>query len=388
MTAARINSNPAFDRAIADYSRVDRETRFHRDRLSSGLRVNGGRDDGAHLSVSEGMRAQLGGLTEGTRNTEKALDLLRTAEGAMTEISSILLRMRELATQGTTDTLNDRNREAMDAEFNELKEYVDRIAKLASYNGQGLLSGFGNQIDDALSTALAAGSDTGIRRVGLASTPSGVYTFIDNPGDNTISLGNGVATQTVSLGAILDGELVAAGTTVAVNFDALGVQLVLAGDGVKGALGSYQDGDLDGKTLVVAEGTGGTFQLGSDAVEADRIEYDIKDMTIGAPVLNLQGVSVNTRDGSRLAMVKLDAAIDRVAGRRGDVGAVMNRLEHTLNFTEGSIEGVAASEATIRDADYAWESSALAKMQILQSLSQSAMVQSQVPVETVMSLIS
>lgn len=387
MTAARINSNPAFDRAIADFSRVDRQSRFHRDRLSSGLRVNGGRDDGAHLSVSEGMRAQLGGLTEGTRNTEKAMDLLRTAEGAMTEISTILLRMRELATEGTTDTLNDKNREALDAEFNQLKEYIDRIAKLASYNDESLLSGFGNEVDAALSTALATDGDTGVRRVNLASAMPGTYTFVDGTGDNEITLGNGVTTQTVALGAVMDGDRVAAGTTVSVNFDALGVDLVLAGDGVRGALGSYQDGDLDGRTLVVIDGTGGTFQLGSDAVAADRIEYDIEDMTIGAPVLNLDGVSVTTRDGSRAAMAKLDAAIDRVSSRRGSVGAVMNRLEHTLSFTEGSIEGVRASEATIRDADYAWESSALARVQILQSLSQSAMVQSQVPVQTVMSLI-
>ena len=66
----------------------------------------------------------------------------------------------------------------------------------------------------------------------------------------------------------------------------------------------------------------------------------------------------------------------------------MNRLEYTLNFTEGAIEGVTASESTLRDADYAWESSALAKQQVLASLSQSAMTQSQVPVQTVMSLLA
>jgi len=115
MNAARINSNPAYDRAISDYSRVQRTGRAHSQRLASGMRVNGGKDDGANLSVSEGMRAELGGLTEGTRNTEKAMDLLRTAEGGMNEISTILMRMRELATQGTTNTLNDRNREAMDS---------------------------------------------------------------------------------------------------------------------------------------------------------------------------------------------------------------------------------------------------------------------------------
>ena len=195
-------------------------------------------------------------------------------------------------------------------------------------------------------------------------------------------------TQTVSLGSILDGGKVADGTTVVVNFDSLGVEMVLAGADVKGAVGSYQDGDLDGRTLIVSDGTGGTFQLGSDAIAADRLEYDIKDMTIGAPVLNLNGISVNTRDGSRQALKRVDEAINRVASERGAVGAIMNRLEFTLNFTERAIEGVTNAESTLRDADYALETSDLAKSQILAQMSQSAMVNSRVPVQTVMTLIA
>ena len=73
-------------------------------------------------------------MTVGTRNAENALDLLKTAEGALNEISAILIRMRELSTESTTATLNDNNRAALGSEFNQLKEYIDRIAKLASYN--------------------------------------------------------------------------------------------------------------------------------------------------------------------------------------------------------------------------------------------------------------
>lgn len=388
MNAARINSNPAYDRAISDFSRVDRAGRAHRQRLASGMRINGGRDAGGHLAISEGMRAQLGGLTVGTRNAEKAMDLLRTAEGGMNEISSILLRMRELATQGSTDTLNDTNREAMDSEFNQLKDYIDRIARLASYNDQSLLSGFGNEVDQALSTALDAAADTGVRRVRLSSVEEGTYTFVDDGGDSEITLGNGVLSQTVSLGSLLNGDKVVEGTTIVVDFDSLGIVVVLAGDDVRGALGSYRDGDLDGTTLVVNDGTGGTFQLGSDPVAADRLEYDIKDMTIGAPALNLDTVSVSTSHGSRQALARIDAAIDSVARERGAVGAIMNRLEYTLNFTERAIESVTASQATLRDADYALEASGLAKNQILAQMSQTAMINSRLSVQTVMSLIA
>jgi flagellin len=352
------------------------------------MRINSARDDVGRLSISEGMRAEIGGLTEGTRNTEKAIDLLRTAEGAMGEINSILIRMRELATQATSDTLNDTNRDAVHSEFNQLKDYIDRIAKLASYNDQNLLSGFGNDLNDLTSTAIDALADNGIRRVKLSSVEAGTYTFTDSPADNSVTLSNGTISQTVEFGSIMDGDHVADGTTVVANFDQLGIEVVLAGQGVAKSQGSYTDGDLDGQTLVVEEGVGGSFQLGGDADIADRLDYDIKDMTVGGKVLGIEQLSVGSRDSSRHALAQIDGAINRMSKERGEVGAVLNRLQHTLNFTEGSIENVTASEGTVRDTDYSVESGLLAKGQILQDLSRSAMIQSQVPIDTVMSLLT
>lgn len=387
MPANVINNNVAFTRALSDFTRVDRESLIHREHLSSGERINSGRDGAGHLVVSEGMRAEIGGLTEGARNAEKAIDLLRTAEGAVNEINGILIRMRELATQASTATLNDKNREALDSEFNQLKEYVDRISKLASYNNQSLLSGFGNDVNDGASTAVAESVDTGVRRVTLTGATAGTYTFSDLQGDGTITLGNGTVTQTVDLGIRLEGGKVAEKTTAVADFDRLGISLVLAGEDVQGVAGSYVDGDLDGKNLVVETGTGGAFQLGSDSKLADRLEYDIDDLTVDGALLNIANLSVGTQNGARAAMGRIDAAIDRVSGLRGELGAVQNRLEHTVNFTESAIEGVIASESTIRDADFAFESSKLARTQMLRDLGMAGMLQSAVPVDIVMSLL-
>ena len=382
-----INNNIAFRRALSDFSKVDREGGVHREHLSSGERINSGRDGAGHLVVSEGMRAEIGGLTEGARNAEKAIDLLRTAEGGVNEINSILIRMRELATQSSTATFNDRNREALDAEFNQLKEYIDRIAKLASYNNQSLLSGFGNDVNDQISTAVADAVATGLHRVSLTGATAGTYTFADQQNDGTITLGNGIVTQTVDMGIRLDEGKVAEGTTVAADFDRLGITLTLSGDDVPGAAGAYEDGELDGKTLVVETGTGGAFQLGSDSKLADRLEYDIEDLTVDSPLLNIGALSVSTLNSARAALGRIDAVIDRVSSLRGELGAVQNRLEHTVNFTESSIEGVISSESTIRDADYAFESSQLARTQMLRDLSMAGMLQSNVSVEIVMSLL-
>ena len=176
--------------------------------------------------------AEIGGLTEGTRNTEKAIDLLRTAEGAMGEISSILVRMSELATQASTDTLNDTNREAVHSEFNQLKDYIDRVAKQASYNDQNLLAEFGHDVNNLTSTAIDALADNGIRRVKLSSVEAGTYTFTDSPADNSVTLSNGTTSQTIEFGSIMDADHVADGTTIVANFDQLGIEVVLAGQHV------------------------------------------------------------------------------------------------------------------------------------------------------------
>jgi len=306
----------------------------------------------------------------------------------MGEVSSILLRMRDISTESTTDTINDGNRAALDSEFNELKDFMDRIGKLTSYNGQRLLSGFGNTVDLDTSTAVTDSADTGVLRTTLASARGGTYTIEDAAGDGMITMRNGTESQTISLGSILDGDKVADGTTVIATFDSLGVSLTLAGAGVPNADGSYTDGDLDGKIVIVQEGVGGQFQLGGEGIAADRIEYDIKEMTASDPVLNIGSISIGTRASSRLALAQVDEAIDRVSRERGAIGAIVNRLQHTIGFSDRALEGVVASESTVRDADFALESSELARAQLLSDLSQSAMVQAGTPPNIALSLLT
>jgi flagellin len=385
--ALGINTNRAMLAAQTDFTRHSRDGFVRQERLASGQRINSARDDSARLTVSEGMRAEIRSLSEGNRNTEKAIDLLRTAEGGMNEVSAILVRMRELATQATTDTLNDSNREGLGAEFIQLNAEIDHIARQAAYNGQTLLSGFSNQINQDTSTALTTSATTGIVRTQLSAASTGTFTFADSPGDGNITLSNGIESQTLNLEVLLVGDQLARGTTTTLNFDRLGIQLELAGPQALGATGHYTDGALDGLTLEVEKGVGGAFQLGSDAIPADRLEYDIKDMTSGSPTLNLAGISIATRDGARGALAKIDAAINRSAGERGEVGALINRMGHTLEFSASAIENAQHSESSIRDSDFAAESSALARNQLLRQTNQAVMLQSRFNVEVLMGLL-
>ena len=109
-------------------------------RLSSGLRINSAADDASGLYVSEGFRSQISGMAMGVRNAEQGNNLLQVAEGTLNEVSSMLLRMRELAMQSANSTMNDQNREAIEAEINQLKQEIDRVAHSSQYNNQSILT--------------------------------------------------------------------------------------------------------------------------------------------------------------------------------------------------------------------------------------------------------
>ena len=115
--ALNFNNNISAEKTSSILGWIERDSQDRRARLSSGIAIN-----------------SLGGLTQGARNAENALDLLRTAEGGMNEISAMVIRMRELAVQSSSATLNNKNREAIEAEFNQLKGEIDRIVRVASCN--------------------------------------------------------------------------------------------------------------------------------------------------------------------------------------------------------------------------------------------------------------
>ncbi|HCK11744.1 MAG: flagellin [Gemmatimonadetes bacterium] len=346
------------------------------ERLSSGLRINRAADDAAGLSVSEGMRAEVSGFRQAVRNAEHGTNLIQTAEGALNEVSTILIRMRELAVQSASSTLNDNNRTALNAEVVQLITEMDRIANSTSYNGVSLLNGFGNAVSEtvAASTALASGT-TGIVDVSITGADAGNYVFIDDVNnDNQITLGNGVATQTIDIGPALDADgaaagVVATGSAIVANFDRLGIQLTLSGQRAQTlhapATDGYRDGELDGLTLTIDGGTGGSFQIGPDHGAVHRLEVNITDMRATGVNMNLGDVSIATLESSRSVISTIDLAIERTAAVRGDLGAIQNRLGFTIRSLENAVENVQASESTIRDADVAEEVSAFTRAQIL-----------------------
>lgn len=392
----RVNTNiPALNtRRMLNINNRDLKTRI--ERLSSGLRINRAADDAAGLSISEGMRGELTGLKQSVKNAEQATNLIQTAEGALNEVNAILIRMRELSVQSASSTVNDDNREAINAEYVQLNNEIDRIATVTSYNNTTLLTGYGNVVsgDATVSTALAS-TTTGVTNVQNSGAAAGTYVFTDTAGDNSITLGNGVATQTIDIGPALDtdgvGGVVATGSAIVANFDRLGIQLTLSGEkgaqGLNPATDGYRDSDLDGTQLVVGQGTGGTFQIGPNDGAVHRIEINIEDMRASGSVLNLSSTSVSSLSGAQSSIETIDLAISTVAQQRGDLGAFQNRLAFNIRANENTIENIQASESSIRDADVATEVSAFTRAQILVQSGTSLLAQANVLPQNALSLL-
>ncbi|MFH1569136.1 MAG: flagellin [Gemmatimonadota bacterium] len=383
----RINNNIAAINARRRMNANFRDLGTRLERLSSGLRVNRAADDAAGLSVREGMRAEISGLKMNVLNAEQGSNLLQVAEGSLNEVNAMLIRMRELAVQSASSTVNDLNRESIQAEFSQIVQEIDRISLSTTYNDQVLLTGFGNSIDTA-STAVTTSDATGVVDIKISGASTGTYVFDDTATDGLITLGNGVVSQTIDVGQILDTAYnVASGTTAVANFDRLGIQVTLAGAGVTNATGSYVDGDLDGTSIIVNPGTGGSFQVGPDDGINNRIEVTIGDMRASGPLLNLNTTSVATLQSSRSSITQIDEAINKVSGQRGDLGAWMNRLAFTISFTENSIENIQNSEASISDADIADEVSKFTRAQVLSQAATAMLAQANVVPQTALQLL-
>ena len=375
----RVNNNITAMSARRALSANSRTLSTRIERLATGLRINRAADDAAGLAVSEGLRAEIGGLTQAMRNAEQATNLTQVAEGALNEVSAMLIRMRELAAQSASSTINDNNRVGLTAEYNQLISEIDRLANVTSYNDTVLLVGFGNTVSATVSTSLSNAA-VGVTSASISGAQAGTYTFIDSGStDSQVTLGNGTVTQTINIATALDGNQVATGTTAIANFDRLGIILNLNDN--------YTDGDLDGNTLVIIAGTGGTFQVGPDSGVFNQIQFNIGDMRASGPELNLNSISIGTLENARNALSGLDVAIDRIARERGNIGALQNRMSFTIASTQNAIQNIQASESSIRDADIAEEVSEFTRAQILTQAATAVLVQANAIPQTALSLL-
>ncbi|MCT4775734.1 MULTISPECIES: flagellin N-terminal helical domain-containing protein [Exiguobacterium] len=337
------------------------------EKLSSGLRINRAGDDAAGLAISEKMRGQIRGLDQASRNSQDAISLIQTAEGALNETHSILQRMRELAVQGSSDTNQDSvDRDALDQEFQQLKSEIDDISSQTKFNKMNLLDGsFGNKVDTdpANTTALAVAGVASIE----ASGPADTYTFADDGTDLTVTNGAGDSI-TIAGGTMADGAQ-------SLNISEWGITIQTNS--------GFVAASLNGTDVVTTAGAGGTFQTGANSGET---------MNLAIGNMSASGLSINSNDlqdrtNATTALDAVDAAINAVSTERSNLGAKQNRLEHRINNLNVGAENLQAAESRIRDVDMAKEMMNFTKNNILNQAAQAMMSQSNQQPQAVLQLL-
>jgi flagellin len=385
----QINTNLAANNTYRNLNATQNDLSKSLEKLSSGLRINRAADDAAGLSISEGLRSQVGGLTVAARNAQDGISVVQTAEGGLTETHSILQRMRDLSVQAGNDSNNADSRKAITTEVSALQKELTRISASTNFNGTNLLdgsntalkfqvganSGADSQITVDLSKANVSAIANNLTGGDLGTTGSSftVADPADIAGVQTFSVTSGSETKTIKTA-----DLGAAG-----KFDSVqGYADALTKDAAFSANFSVsvtKDANGAGTGIVVTANNGGAVSVADDAGTG------VVAGAAGATTTG--GLKFDTADNAQASIKLIDAQIQTVSTARSELGAVQNRFEHAINVTNVAKENLTAAESRIRDTDMAQEMVKYTRSNILSQAGTAMLAQANQSTQGVLSLL-
>jgi flagellin len=406
----RINQNIMAMNSYRNLTTSESQLSKSLEKLSSGYRINKAADDASGLVISEGLRSQVMGLKMAIRNTQDGVSVVQTAEGALTEVHSLLQRIRELAVQAaSTGSSDPAARDAAQAEVEQLLDEVDRISETTKFGGQTLLDGdYGVEQASRSATAAAAIVDFNALDdfdIDIDGNGVGAGIFTAVLGDSVaFNATTGGAADAAALENFLQdaidaavGPVIAADGPIKVTVELIEDELVPANNrfrttiaGTKGQSIEIIDGagtplaDTLGAALVGVDapsGSGGVFQVGTDA--SDTINFNIGSTDSTTLGVNTIDISVDASG----ALTLIDSAIEEISVLRGDLGALQNRFEHTISNLSVTVENLSASESRIRDTDMAAEMMSFTRAQILQQAGTAMLAQANAVPQSVLQLL-
>ncbi len=371
------------------------------ERLSSGMRINRAGDDAAGLAISEKMRGQIRGLKQAQRNAQDGISLIQTAEGALNETHAILQRMRELAVQSSTDTNTYADRLEIQKEIDQLASEITRIAETTQFNTMELLDGsFTAKFHIGANQGQNVDLDINAMDSKSLKVHGEIYE-LENAKDVENFLGGGVEVYSRT-GADVKIEVATAGdepvtkTTAKVEGNdedgyTITVTLAQAVDGEGNMEITATNRDVL-KALQSVGGEAGLFFttndkfVASSVVENSDVELDLS----GAwddPTNDTAGINVSTQKMADAAITTINDALETVSAERSKLGAMQNRLEHTIANLGTSAENLQAAESRIRDLDMADEIMAFTKNNILQQAATAMLAQANMAPQSVLQLL-
>ena len=411
-----INTNIAAMTAANSIKTNDRSMSVAMERLSTGLRINSASDDAAGLAIATKMTSQIRGLDAAARNANDAISMIQVADGAASEITDMLQRMRELTVQSSNGVNSTADKANLDQEFVQLAQAIDKIAETTEFNGRKILNGDADGAGDSTVTFqvgansganeqldvnfadfnLAAGTTAGTQGVDtlavtVASVTAGSDLVITDAEGDTITLtdakveavgGAGTTLQNVSY------DDLATAINVEIDANASFAQMAAANSGAN-TITFTQDVAGSGSILAanqVVAGVGSALNSGS-----------VSSTTVGSATggagnpmaADISAFASTGIDESNYAdtLDKLDAALVGVASQRATFGAAVNTLEHTVDNLVTTSANQSAARSQIQDADYAAETTALARTQIISQASTAMLSQANQAAQGVLALL-
>jgi flagellin len=403
-----INTNVAATVTANSMKANQRSMETTMERLATGLRVNSAKDDAAGLAIGTKMDSQIRGFEQAARNANDGISMLQTADGAAEQITGLLQRMRELAVQGQNDTNSTSDLDNLNEEFAALATEIDRIANDTEFNGTALLSSnssttitIGADEADTISLSfgdfnLAAGAATTKSADTLAVTQAQVraignntaaqFNLTDGDGNTlTVTKANIATAGATDFSDATLAQMVTALNT-AIDADSTFAQMLVTT--TANALVFTQDSAGTGKIVSAAGKSDATTSLGAIGTGVTRtISGGGAEASPMAANLSTYATASNDLVEAAGTIAALDAAITGVNTARADFGANISRLGYTIDNLNVAITNTSSAKSSIMDADYAAETTELARTQIISQAATAMLSQANQQQQSVLALL-
>ena len=383
--AATITSN-----ALAKNERAMSQTM---ERLSTGQRINSAADDAAGLAISSKMTSQIRGLDQAVRNGNDAISMIQTQDGAMIEVTNMLQRMRELAVQAASGTNGSTDRDSLQTEFAALAAQINTIGNDTSWNGVNILD------TTATTSNFQIGANAGqtvSHTFAQIETDSTIATT--SLGANTVASGSAAASwASSSLGGA---AALKVGDTISFTIDSVAFSAevtTVASGAVTGLTMHGSSTEITSSGVITNHSGAGniTLTLASNGlafagtnITATTADFTVANLSVTRGlVAGSQSGDISTQGGATNAIKSLDHMLDKVNTARASAGAVINRLEYAVDNLANVSQNTAASRSRILDADYASESTELARTQIIQQAGTAMLAQANQQAQSVLALL-
>ena len=426
---ATINTNMSANIAANSMVRNDRTMTSTMERLSTGLRINSAKDDAAGLAISSKMTSQINGLNQAVRNANDAMSMIQVGEGALKEVTNMLQRMRELAIQASSDSNTIEDRTALNNEFTQLRDELSRISANTQWNGNAIFSQgatssasktfqIGANADQTIdvtfenfdagttdgnvaaktgSAFVALDTDGGtsddivqVTSIAFATSASDADTYVADTIGDGFSLTDGTTTVTISTMAEAhdhDDDTSTTGEdvdTVAKLVDALQDLADYS------KLSFTVSSETNGLGIVLTQKNPGVVgpipnQL-STATNVFNHNLNFNG-NVAAGAKNINALAITSQTGSNEAMYAMSDAINKVNAQRALLGASMSRLEFASDNLQNVAQNSSAARSRVLDADYASETTELARNQIIQQASTAMLSQANQAQQSVLALL-